>query len=243
MFKGKFLATATIATLAITFWLPITPTQLAVAATSCTNSAGKSGSIIFSSKVRTSSVVLCGDWAKVTKPSAPTVPKKIVTKPLAQPIKQSPGSTIVYTHSVIAAPTKPKITASQNGLVQVASYVTLKSVAPSVIRYRYLLGIPTQIKFTPVAYFWRLSDGKTSKAKNLRHLVSDSGQLSVNLKVGYAVGFRLATGGAWRPFDRTVSLNASPIRLNAATAQGEKLKLRYVLFNCLQRPTAPGCSL
>ncbi len=185
--------------------------------------------------------MLCGDWAKITKPSKPVAPKKVVTHLVAQPVKKSPASTIVYSHSVIAAPTKPRISASPNTQVQVASYVTFRSVSPSVIRYRYLLGIPTQIKFTPVAYFWRLSDGKTSKAKNLRYRVASSGRLSASLKVSFAVSFRLAAGGAWRSFDRTVYLNAAPIRLNVGGVQPQALKPRYVLFSCLQRPTAPGC--
>ena len=221
--------------MAITFWLPLAPAHVAVAASSCNSAAGNSGRINFSSKFRTSSVVLCGDWAKVTKPSTPTVPKKPVTKP----VSQSPGSTIVYTHSVIAAPTRPKITASPNGQVAIGSHVAFRSVSQSVTRYRYLLGIPTQIKFTPVGYFWRFSDGKTSTAKNLRRRIVQAAALSANLKVSFSVKFRLASGGAWRLLDRTVQLNAAPVRLNVSTSQ--KPKPRYVLYNCLQRPQAPGC--
>lgn len=235
MFRPRFFAAGAVVTVAITFWLPSVPAQVAEAATGCNSAAGNSGRINFSSKFRTSSVVLCGDWIKVTKPANPTVPKKPVTKP----VTKSPGSTIVYTHSVIAAPTKPKITASPSSQVAIDSNVAFRSVSPSVVRYRYLLGIPTQIKFTPVGYFWRFSDGKTSNAKNLRRRITQEAALTANLKVSFSVRFRLASGGAWRLLDRTVQLNAAPVRLNASSSQ--KPKPRYVLFNCLQRPEAPGC--
>ena len=243
MFKAKHLATLASVTVAITFWLPIAPSQLVWAASACADSAGRSGNINLSSKVRTSSVVLCGDWAKITKPSVPAAPKKIVAKPFTQSGNKTPGSTIVYTHSVVAAPSRPKISATPGHEVAAASLVVFRPVTQPVIRYRYLLGIPTQIRFTPVAYFWRLSDGKTSRAKNLRHRVATSGSLVANLKVSFAVHFRFASGGAWHPFDKAVHLTAIPIKLNVGSAQTQSLKPRYVLFNCLQRPEGPGCRL
>ena len=239
MFKAKFLATITFATVAITFWLPNTSSQIAFAASNCNSSAGKSGSINLSSKVRAGSVVLCGDWAKVTKPVPDPAPKKVLTKPAPK----TPVSTVVYKHSVVAAPNRPKILVSPASRISTATPIVLRAISQPVIRYRYLLGVPTQIKFTPVSYFWKLSDGNASRSKNFTHQALNGGSLVANLRVGFAVTFRFAAGGAWRSFDRTVRLSAAPVKVKVGDEPVKVAKLRYVLFNCFQRPDAPGCRL
>lgn len=239
MFKAKFLATITLATVAITFWLPSAFGQTAFAASNCNSSAGKSGSINLSSKVRAGSVVLCGDWAKVTKPLDNAAPKKVVIKPAPK----TPASTVVYKHSVVAAPNRPKILMSPTSRISTGTPIVLRAISQQVIRYRYLLGVPTQIKFTPVSYFWKLSDGSTSRSKKFTHQLLMGSSLAANLRVGFAVTFRFAAGGAWRPFDRTVRLNAAPVKVKVGDEPGKAAKLRYVLFDCFQRPDAPGCRL
>ena len=235
--KSRILPLIALATVAVCFWIPASAIQPASAATVCNSSAGKSGSINFSSKIRTSSVVLCGDWKKVTKPSPVTPPKKVVAKPVTPGV----GSSIVYTHSVVAAPSRPKIGALAGSQIELASIVVLRSISQPVIRYRYLLGLPTQIRFTPVSYFWRISDGATSRLKNLRHRASKVGIMTANLKVNFLVSFRPPSGGAWRPFNQTVSMSAAPVRLRVGQSVSSQTSLRYVLFNCFERPMGPGC--
>jgi len=234
MRKSKILGR--LVALAVTFWLPNASLQPAVAANQCNSSAGKTGNINLSSKVRTSSVVLCGDWSKVTKSAVTVAPKK----PVSKPAKPS-WSSVIYTHSVEAAPDRPRISAPSASTVSVSSPLLLKGVASSVIRYRYLLRVPTQIKFTPIAYFWRLSDGKTSNSKSLRHRVARPGSITANLKVTFSVSFRLASGGNWRSLNRTVYLNARPVTLKVGSSDAQIPRLRFVHFNCLQRNDAPGC--
>ena len=221
--------------MAITFWLPSTSAQVAFAATDCNSSAGKSGNINLTSRVRTGSVVLCGDWTKVSKPIPNPAPKK----PVANPVPKAPASSIVYTHSVVAAPNRPRISVAQVDALD--AVVVLNSISQPVVRYRYLLGVPTQIRFTPVSYYWKLSDGSTSRAKNFRHRVPSPAVIVANLRVSFVVSFRLSSGSAWHPFDRTVRLNASPVRVKVGTETTNQARLRYVLFNCFQRPQAPGC--
>jgi hypothetical protein len=103
--------------------------------------------------------------------------------------------------------------------------------------------VPTQIKFTPLSYFWKLSDGNASRSKNFTHQALNGGSLVANLRVGFAVTFRLAAGGAWRSFDRTVRLSAAPVKVKVGDEPVKVAKRRYVLFNCFQRPDAPGCRL
>ena len=115
-----------------------------------------------------------------------------------------------------------------------------------------LLGLPADVRFTPVAYRWRYGDGTAARlgsrgaswaALGLRefdatatsHVYTASGTYVIELDVEYTAEYRFA-GGAWTSLSGVIVLPANDL---IATAGGAVTVL--VDRDCARAPAGPGC--
>ena len=229
-------------TLAILFWLPSANSIPAAAVTPCGSQATVSGRLNFASKVETSRVLICADWLQVrtTKPTTKASVKtpKIVTKKSAG--TKAKKSEIRYSHSASASPAVPRITSSSETLM-VGQALTLRAVTRVHSRYRYLLGIPTEVRFTPLSYGWMLGDGTSSKSRHLSHVYRQSGIKTVTMSVKFAIDFRFAGSKYWRKLSQPIWSPALPVKIKIGDTATKTARPRYVFFDCTQVATSVGC--
>lgn len=115
-----------------------------------------------------------------------------------------------------------------------------------------LLGLPADVRFTPVAYRWRYGDGTAArlgsrgaswKTLGLRefdptptsHVYAASGTYVIELDVEYTAEYRFA-GGSWTSLSGVIVLPANDL---VATAGGAVTVL--VDRDCARAPAGPGC--
>lgn len=115
-----------------------------------------------------------------------------------------------------------------------------------------LLGLPAQVRFTPVAGHWRHSDGGSVDAGTLgaswaalgvpeltptatSYVYRASGSYIINSFVEYSAEYQV-NGGAWIGVDGTVTADAPPLTLRAF--QGSTA---LVNRTCAEAPSAAGC--
>lgn len=115
-----------------------------------------------------------------------------------------------------------------------------------------LLGLPADVRFTPVAYRWRYGDGTAARlgsrgaswaALGLRefdatatsHVYTASGNYVIELDVEYTAEYRFA-GGSWTSLSGVIVLPANDL---IATAGGAVTVL--VDRDCARAPAGPGC--
>lgn len=115
-----------------------------------------------------------------------------------------------------------------------------------------LLGLPAQVRFTPVAGHWRHADGPDVNASTLgatwvelgqepwtqtatSHTFRASGWYTVTAFVEYSAEY-LVGSGDWVPIDGTVTADAPPVSIQVFTAH-----TALVNHTCIEDPTGPGC--
>ena len=223
----------------------------AAAKTPCGSSATVSGRLNFASKVEAHRVLICADWLQVkvneskprpSRPSQAPAPKpRSESKTSARkPTKPSGKSAIRYSHSTSAAPSTPKIGFSKSNLA-VGERAVLRAITRTHSRYRYLLGIPAEVRFTPVSYSWRLADDGRASTRSLSHAFEQRGSKLIRLAVKFAIDFRFAGSKFWRKLTKPIWVDALPQRIIVGQPNVGNKKPRYVFYDCRQQPTALGC--
>lgn len=237
--------------LAMSFWLPSMPSAAHAAQPSrCSVSEGTSHRLNLSSEVKGQQIKLCGNWAKLkssaTKSltrSNSTAPKSHVgTKRTSRPksfvLTTRSGKLITFINQVTASPATPRIrqTAVQ---IQAGEIASFQGLTRKHSRFRLLLGVPTEIRFTPTAPVWILDGKKTATSWIFSTSSLLSGLHRVEFSVVYRISFRLWLRGEFRRVSRTIVSHAQP----AAILVGDRARHpRYVTYGCLERPSAIGCT-
>ncbi len=115
-----------------------------------------------------------------------------------------------------------------------------------------LLGLPADVRFTPVAYRWRYGDGASARLGSrgaswstlglpefdptpTSHVYGASGTYVIELDVEYTAEYRFA-GGSWTRLSGVIVLPANDL---IATAGGAVTVL--VDRDCARAPAGPGC--
>jgi len=240
-------------TFAILFWFHPSGLAPSFAATPCGSQASISGKLNVASKVEANRVLICADWLRITKSKqtgsmnrAP-VPSKA---PLAVKAKRhsaasgsrakSHDSMIRYSHSTSASPAAPRIFASKVQ-AQLGERISFRAITAIHSRYRYLLGLPAEIRFTPVGYFWDVGDGAKSPARATAHAYQSEGSKIVRLRVKFAIAFRFAGSSFWRKLAKPIWVAANPSGIQVSTQPAQKRVPRFVFYDCRQQPRALGC--
>jgi hypothetical protein len=103
------------------------------------------------------------------------------------------------------------------------------------------LGIPAEVRFTPVSFRWKFGDGKTSTKKSTRESYSQQGQKLVELDVKFSVAFRFAGSKYWRKLSKSIWLDAQPVMVQVGATPDRQAPPTFVYYDCLQQPSAQGC--
>ncbi len=141
-----------------------------------------------------------------------------------------------------------------NGWMIVGLSTNFYAHATQHIKAGTLLGGPASVRFTPVRYSWAYGDGATRTtstpgatwaaqhidefdATPTSHIYRDPGRYVINLTIGFAPEYRLASSTDWIPVSGLVWVPAN--RLVATASAGAKTVL--VEDECTINPTGPGC--
>lgn len=141
-----------------------------------------------------------------------------------------------------------------NGWMIVGLSTNFYAHASQHIKAGTLLGGPASVRFTPVRYAWTYGDGGTRTtstpgatwsaqginefdATPTSHIYRAPGRYFIDLTVGYAPEYRLASSTAWNPVRGLVWGPAN--RLTAVASASAKTVL--VEDECTINPAGPGC--
>lgn len=121
--------------------------------------------------------------------------------------------------------------------------------ADSAVRYidLELLGIPVQVRATPVAFDWDFGDGTTTRTKSsgskprtvqdaqIHHTYEEPGEVSVNLTT-YYTGMYSVAGGDWLIIEGQAAVDSPPLELTIYRYH------RYLVDeDCIETPESTDC--
>lgn len=141
-----------------------------------------------------------------------------------------------------------------NGWMIVGLSTNFYAHASQHVKTGTLLGEPAYVRFTPVRYSWTYGDGASRTTSTpgatwsalgitefdetpTSHIYRAPGRYVIDLTIGYAPEYRLASSTEWIPVQGLVWVPAN--RLVAVASAGAKTVL--VEDECTVDPTGPGC--
>lgn len=182
------------------------------------------------------------------KPKAmpkPVIKKKIVAKIIAKPSTANKTSAAAdFTPAAVNGNVYPS---TELSLGQQATFV-----ANAVQHYRAgtLLGLPTEVRFTPISVSWNFGDGNGGLGSYSAHAFTAPGSHLVQVQVVYSVSYRVKGNVVWvaEPDSITVA-DDLVVAVSAGAATGgtalEPTAGNRVLLvgqNCLSNPGSFGCN-
>jgi hypothetical protein len=175
-----------------------------------------------------------------------TVEKKVATKVISKP--SSANKTAAVASFTPAGVTGNVYPSSELLVGQQASFSS-----SAVLHYRAgkLLGVPTQVRFTPTSVFWDFGDGNSGSGSYVPHAFTSTGTHQVQVRVVYLVSYRVRGSLAWiaEPDSITVADNllvdvaaGASYPGDAAGYSGANSKVLLVGQDCLANPGRFGCN-
>lgn len=184
----------------------------------------------------------------------PTDPASCVVPPTTTPDPTAPGPPVVVTLRDIASfvPAKPGNEMEPGGWAVEDLPANFVAAASVQVVSGTLLGQPADVRFTPVGYRWRHSDGGVLESgapgatwatlgqrefttTGTSHVYADSGEYTVALEVVLRAEYRFA-GSGWRSIAGTLAVAGDPQRVlvgdfDTVLTDGD----------CNANPSGPGC--
>lgn len=171
--------------------------------------------------------------------------KKIVAKIISKPSTANKTSAAAdFTPASVSGSVYPS---NELALGQQASFV---SSAVQHYRAGTLLGLPTEVRFTPISVSWNFGDGSGGAGSYLAHAFSATGSHLVQVQVVYSVSYRVKGSVVWiaEPDSITVA-DDLVVEVSAGSATGETAseptagnRVLLVGQNCLSNPGSFGCN-
>ena len=184
---------------------------------------------------------------KVAKPVVKiTLKKKTATKVISKPSTANKTSAVAsFTPAGVTGNVYPS---SELSVGQQASFT---SSAVQHYRAGKLLGVPTEVRFTPISVFWNFGDGNSGSGSYVPHTFSSTGTHQVQVRVVYAVSYRVRGSLTWIAEPDSISV-ADDLLVdvsagashpsNAAVNSGANTKVLLVGQDCLANPGSFGCN-
>lgn len=175
-----------------------------------------------------------------------TLKKKIASKVISKPSSANKSSAVAsFTPAGVTGNVYPS---NELSLGQQASFA---SSAVQHYRSGTLLGVPTEVRFTPTSVFWDFGDGSAGVGSYAPHAFTSTGAHQVTVRVVYSVSYRVKGSLAWiaEPDSITVADDllvevsaaaSSPIDASPNSASNSKVLL--VGQDCLANPGSFGCN-
>ncbi|MET4158467.1 hypothetical protein [Agromyces sp. PvR057] len=178
-----------------------------------------------------------------------------VPAPAAPPATPAPGvaPTVVTLRDIAAfRPATPGNDMEPGGWAVVGLPANFVAAASAQVVPGTLLGQPADVRFTPIGYRWRHSDGATVASRSrgaswaqlgqkeftatgTSHAYAASGEYAVTLEVALAAEYRFA-GSAWIPIAGTLSVASDP-----RTVLVGEIDTVLTRGDCVAAPGDPGC--
>lgn len=188
-----------------------------------------------------------------------TVAKPVVKISTKQVIKKKTGSKVISKPS-LANKTSAKADftpASVAGSVYPSNELSVGQqasfVSSAVQHYRSgsLLGLPTEVRFTPVQVSWSFGDGSLAAGSYVPHAFGSVGSHQVQVRVVYAVSYRVKGSATWIAEPDTITV-ADDLQVEVSAGAGgdgvqvsepnSNAKVLLVGQDCLSRPGSFGCN-
>ena len=184
---------------------------------------------------------------KVTKPAIKTSSKKkVATKVISKPSSANKTSAVAsFTPAGVSGNVYP------SSELLVGQQASFSSSAVQHYRAGNLLGVPTEVRFTPTSVFWDFGDGNSGSGSNVPHAFTATGAHQVKVQVVYAVSYRVRGSLSWiaEPDSITVADDLLVDVSAGATNSGDpgvnpstQSKVLLVGQDCLANPGSFGCN-
>lgn len=186
------------------------------------------------------------------KTTVKTVAKKTVKKTVTTPASNSSSA-----GKKAFAPAAPNASVYPGNSISV--HQAADFVGSPVVHYKtgQLLGVATEVRFTPISITWDFADGATGSGKTASHSFSSIGNYEVLLRVSYAVAYRPIGSTKWIADPDSIALGTS-VNVSVVSSGGsdsgvkakplpqpvKNLGSRVLLVGalCQERPGAFGCN-
>jgi len=183
--------------------------------------------------------------AIAAKPKA-TVSKKTVAKVVSKPsTKNATAAAAEFTPAAVSASVYP------SNHLSLGQWASFESTAVQHFRTGSLLNLPTEVRFTPLSVAWNFGTGQYLAGANVGHAFDSAGSHAVQVRVVYAVSYRLRGSSTWIAEPDTIALGDEINIEVAANSFSENRPIekpsaaRTVLLvgqDCLEKPGTFGCN-
>lgn len=178
--------------------------------------------------------------------SKSVVKKKTLTKMVSKPSVANKTSAMAdFTPASVFGAVYPSTDLSVG---QQASFV---SSAVQHYRTGSLLGLPTEVRFTPVQVLWNFGDGSGGSGSYAPHAFDSAGVHQIEVRVVYAISYRVKGSIAWIAEPDTITLAddlqvqvSAGSQLEPADQIDAEAGARVLLVgqDCLSKPGSFGCN-
>ena len=214
------------------------------AAPKCNTDAGTAQSLKLSSLKTGDTVTVCASWlvtSQTTSVGPPAQSSGSASGRVSTALKPT-KITVPQRRFFSATPDRPTIKSNVYRSIKPGAQVLLASTATRHQHLALLLGKPTMLRFTPVAYRWTTGDASVSTRSQVRHRYKNTGRYTVRMSVTYKSQVRVLPSGRWLtiPFQVTrVAPSVERVVINERPNLGGVAVL--VGKTCLEHPIAVGC--
>jgi hypothetical protein len=141
-----------------------------------------------------------------------------------------------------ATPDRPEIKSNVFRSIKPGEPALFASTATRHQHLALLLGKPTMLKFTPVAYRWTTGDAGVSVRSQVRHRYKSVGRYTVRMSVTYQSEVRVLPNGRWLKLPFQITKVAPPVEIVVADEKPNLSGLAVLVGkSCLEHPSALGC--
>jgi hypothetical protein len=210
----------------------------------CNTDAGTAQSLKLSSLKTGDTVTVCASWLVISQTTSVGPPAtssgsasgQVSTKPKTAKI------TVPQRRFFSATPDRPEIKSNVFRSIKPGVPALFASTATRHQHLALLLGKPTMLKFTPVAYRWTTGDAGVSVRSQVRHRYKSVGRYTVRMSVTYQSEVRVLPSGRWLKLPFQITKVAPPVEIVVADEKPNLSGLAVLVGkSCLEHPSAVGC--
>jgi hypothetical protein len=194
---------------------------------------------------------------KTPKAESKPKPKKVVAqKKIVKKVVTTPGSSAKSSAAAEFSPMQVAANVYPSDQLTVGQPASFSASALQHFRSGALLGLPTEVRFTPISVDWDFqgdAEGDLSKGSGayLNRVFSSAGIFRVQVAATYAVAYRIKGSLNWIAEPETIAMLDELIiqvsgdgveQVDEGQVDGSERSARLVGSDCLKRPGTFGCN-
>lgn len=190
-------------------------------------------------------------FRKRFSPAVAIKPKLVIAKKTAARIVSKPSKRNATAEVAAFTPAAVDGRVFPSNQLNVGQQASFSSSATQHFRMGTLLNLPTEVRFTPTSIYWDFGGGALLAGSSVDRVFSSAGVYPVQLRVIYAVSYRIKGSSAWISEPDTITL-ADEFLIDVSDTGGDDQQVdveplaakRYLLVgqDCLQNPGSFGCN-